>query len=387
MSGSPVAPGGDELDFQGLFAGLPAAFLVMSLDLVIVEANAEYLQMLGHRREDLLGRWVFDAFPPTPDALDEQGRNPVQVSLETARDSGQPDVLPLVKYNVVLPDSGDVVERYWSVITVPLRDPAGRVVLVQHVKDVTDHVQEREGQRAQLRLGQERVQAVEADLFTRLEQLRQAQDARDEAARRLASLNNVALALTAADSVEDLEQIVLGRGMLVLGADGGGITTMADDGAWRITVSDALGEHVQGKYAQVPADSPLPAIHAARTGQLVQLPSVTAGLADFPVMAEVYEETGRHAWAFLPLTVKGECLGSPGGELGPGTHAAARRTRPAPGLRCPVRPGPEPTAGPRCRAPGRRRRPAHVRDPAAFPAHRPSAARPLADRRPLPARR
>ena len=299
------------MDFRQLFAGLPTAYLVMDLDLVIVEVNDAYLRLLGHRREDLVGRWVFDAFPPTPDALDEQGRNPVQVSFETARDSGQPDVLPLIQYDVVLPESGEVVQRYWSLVSAPLRDTTGQVALVvQHVEDVTDYVQEREGQRAQVRLGQERVLAVEADLFTRLEQLRQAQHARDETARRLASVNEVALALTAADSVQDLEQIVIGRGMDVLGADGGAVTSRAGDGGWRSTVNDALGEHVQVKYGHVPFDSSLPACQAARTGQRIELPSTAVGLVDFPDMAAVYAETGRRGWVFLPLTVGDECLGS-----------------------------------------------------------------------------
>jgi len=298
-------------DFRVLFAGLPTAYLVMNLELVIVEANTAYLNLLGHQREDLVGRYAFDAFPPMPEALDDQGHNPLQVSVEKARDTGQPDLMPLFKYDVVHPVSGEVAERYWSLVNTALRDSDGRVAWVlQRVEDVTDYVRERQVQRAHVQLGQQRVEAIEADLFRRVEQLRAAQQARDETARRLASLNDVALALTAADSVRDLEQIVIGRGLVVLGADGGAVTTKTGHGAWRVTVSDALGKQVQSKYADVPFDSPLPAIQAARTGQRVELPTVATGLAEFPVMESVYEETGRHAWVFLPLTVKGECLGS-----------------------------------------------------------------------------
>ena len=306
-----LAEAAQEPDYQALFAQLPSAFLLMDLNLVIVDANAAYLSLLGHRREDLVGRWVFEAFPPTPDALDEQGRNPLQVSFESVRDTGRPDVLPLQKYNVVEPETGELVERHWSLVSSAVHGPDGRVALVvQRVEDVTDYVREHEGQRAQLRLGRERVAAVEADLFLRVEQLRIAQQARDESARRLTSLNEVALALTTADSTEDLEQVVISRGMTVLGADGGGIITAEGRDSWRMTLSHALGEDVQARYACVPADSPLPAVHTARTGERVELPTVAEGLAAFPVMAGVYEQTGRLAWVFLPLTLKGECLGS-----------------------------------------------------------------------------
>ncbi len=299
------------LDFQRLFDDLPTAYLVMDLDLVIVDANRAYVDLVGHSREAVVGRWVFDAFPPTPDALDPDGRNPLQVSFETARDTGRADVLPLFRYAVVDPVSGRLVERHWSLMSAPVRDVEGRVShVLQRVEDVSDYVRDREGQRAQVRLGQERVDAVEADLYLRVEQLRAAKEAREVAARQLASLNEVALALTAADSVEDLEQIVIGRGLSVLGADGGAVTSRAEDGRWRITVSDALGEQVQAKYAYAPHDSPLPACRAARTGSRIELLTVADGLAQAPLMATVYEETGRRAWVFLPLTVNEECLGS-----------------------------------------------------------------------------
>ena len=40
------------IDFQLLFGALPTAFLVMDPDLVIVDANAAYLELLGRRRVD-----------------------------------------------------------------------------------------------------------------------------------------------------------------------------------------------------------------------------------------------------------------------------------------------------------------------------------------------
>ena len=67
-------------DFRSIFASLPTAYLVMSPDLVIVEANPAYLELLGRTREELIGRYVFDAFPPATDALDATGANPLQLS-------------------------------------------------------------------------------------------------------------------------------------------------------------------------------------------------------------------------------------------------------------------------------------------------------------------
>ncbi|MCW2743094.1 MAG: putative sensor protein [Blastococcus sp.] len=304
----PVASGTVTVDYRLLFTALPTAFLVMDTDLVIVEANPAYLQLVGRRREEIVGRPVFEAFPPAQDALDENGRNPIQVSFERARDTGQVDPMPIAKYDVLDPVTGELGERYWSLISAPVLDADGRTVLVlQRTEDVSAYVRERSSA-----VGEHReVEAVEADLYARMQELRTAQEARDTAARRLSSLAEVAIQLTTAETVEDLERIVVSRGLAVLGADGGGIISPDDRGGWRATLSDALGEDVQLAYGNVPYDSPLPAPWVARTGQEKLLPTRESGLAfDRESMAGVYADIGRYGWAFLPLTVNDVCVGS-----------------------------------------------------------------------------
>ncbi|MCW2581625.1 MAG: putative sensor protein [Klenkia sp.] len=315
------------VDFTRLFEALPTAYLVMDPDLVIVEANDAYLNLVGRRREDIVGRPVFEAFPPAPDALDEHGENPVRVSFERARDTGQVDPMPIAKYSVVDARTGEMVERYWSLISAPVLDADGRTVLVlQRTEDVSTFVRESSassGLTAQDRndgadraAGRDRdddqrdVESVAAELYARMQELAVAQEARDTAARRLSSLAGVALELTAAETVEDLERIVVTRGLAVLGADGGGIISPDDRGGWRATLSQALGEDVQLAYGNVPYDSPLPAPWVARTSRELLLPTREAGLAFDASMAGVYSDIGRNGWAFLPLVVNDVCVGS-----------------------------------------------------------------------------
>jgi PAS domain S-box-containing protein len=301
------------VDYRAVFGALPTAYLVMTPDLTIVEANEAYLTLLGRRREDIVGRPVFEAFPPSPEDLDEHGRNPVRISFERARDERVTDAMPLQRYAITDPATGEQAERYWSLISAPVLgdDGATRLVL-QRVEDVSDWVHERQGQQAEVARGrawQQRVEAVETDLFARLQELQAAQRARDVAALRLASLGEVALQLATATTVEDLERIVVGRGMAVLGADGGAVVSRAADGGWRVTASSSLGPDVQAQFARVPDDSPLPAVWTARTGRRLLFPTAATGVAFDPVMASVHEATGQLAWAMLPLLVRGECLG------------------------------------------------------------------------------
>jgi serine phosphatase RsbU (regulator of sigma subunit) len=126
----------------------------------------------------------------------------------------------------------------------------------------------------------------------------------------LQRLTGVAMELVGAATLDDLTDIVVNRALPVLGADGGAVVVVEADRSMRLAVSARLGEQTQVLYGLLPADSPLPACHVARTGERVQLPTRASGLAFTSEMEQVYETTQRCAWAFTPLTVAGRCIGS-----------------------------------------------------------------------------
>lgn len=312
-------PARRRIDYAALFRQLPTSYMVMDRDLVLVEANDAYLATVGRTREELVGTPVFEAFPPAQDALDETGVSHVQRSFERARDTGRPDTMPVQKYDIQDPAGGDgLVERYWSLISVPVLDASGRVTLVaQRAEDITDFVKERRrGEQERERSEQlgRRVVEVEADLYARAQELAAATREKEQSAQRVASLAGVALELTGVDDVVGLTRTVFHRGLPVIGADGGALV-VRDDGEGseqvvRLIVSDQLDELVPPSYAVLPLSNPLPGVHAARTGERVLLPTRASGLAWSPAMAEVYEATGREAWAVVPLRVGEELLGS-----------------------------------------------------------------------------
>ena len=295
------------VDHRRLFAGLPTAYLVLDPDLVIVEANQAYLELLGRTRAGLLGRPVLDAFPPAPG---DQGGAMLRLSFERVRDTARPDVLPLFPYPVADARTGEPAQRYWSLVHAPLLDADGRtVLLVQRVEDVTDLVggrQDRDADRAR-----QRVREVEADLYGRMLQLRAAERARAVSRQRLAALTAAALALGEARDLGDLGEIVVRRGLLAAGCDGGAVALFdpADPGVLLSTVSDSYGTHAQRTYARLPVDGSLPVSVAARTGRRVLLGDRAASLAFSPDMAGVLESTGSQAFASLPLLVGGQVVG------------------------------------------------------------------------------
>ncbi len=298
-----------------MFAALPTAYLVMTPDLVMVDANKAYEVLSGRTRDEIVGRYVFDVFPPTPGALDERGENPLQLSFERARDTGDVDQMPLFAYDIEDPATGQMVPRVWSLISAPVFDEHGRTrLLLQRVEDVTSYVDERDSldaEREQGTVWQRRFEVVEADLFVRAQELRAALQAQGIATRRLSGLAEAALQLAAAETLADLTETVVRAALVAFGADGGAIAVRDEDaGVLRLTITESLGEQTRRQFAELPLDSSLPAAESARSGSTVLLPDRAAGIAWSPDMARVYEATGRQRWASVPMQVGDRVIGA-----------------------------------------------------------------------------
>jgi diguanylate cyclase (GGDEF)-like protein/PAS domain S-box-containing protein len=138
----PLAMSGTDLvDYRALFVATPASCLVLTRDLMICEVNDAYLQATNRRREELVGRHVFDAFPSSPSDPDANGVRNLRVSLERARDTGQADAVALQRYDIPKPagHDGGFEERYWSAANMPVLGPDGCIALIiHHVEDVTE---------------------------------------------------------------------------------------------------------------------------------------------------------------------------------------------------------------------------------------------------------
>ncbi|WP_432523127.1 SpoIIE family protein phosphatase [Kineococcus sp. SYSU DK006] len=129
-------------------------------------------------------------------------------------------------------------------------------------------------------------------------------------ARRLADLALLALDLSAATTVHEVHEALVARGLPLLGADGCGVVTRADDGGWRLALSTSFGPDLRARYEHEPHDSPLPACRAAREGVRVLVPDRAAAERVHPRMAEVVDLTGRERWALLPLLAGSQVVGS-----------------------------------------------------------------------------
>jgi PAS domain S-box-containing protein len=121
-------------DFGQIFDKTPNPYVILDDQFVIVEMNEAYLDVTMRRREDIVGRNMFDAFPSEAGSDSEQM---LRLSLERTIRTGEADVLPLIPYPIARPD-GTFAERYWSATHTPFRSADGRLYILQHTVDVTE---------------------------------------------------------------------------------------------------------------------------------------------------------------------------------------------------------------------------------------------------------
>ena len=161
----------DDLDFRLLFESSPDLYLVLNANLEIVAVSNAYLCATLTRREDILGKTMFQIFPDNPDDPTAEGQRNLRASLQRVLQSGKPDTMPVQKYDIPRPDGVGFEERYWSPMNIPILGKDGSVAYVLHrAEDLTDFIRIKQQGVEQSQLNETlRAQAVkmEVELFAR----------------------------------------------------------------------------------------------------------------------------------------------------------------------------------------------------------------------------
>jgi signal transduction histidine kinase/CheY-like chemotaxis protein len=171
-------------DFRALFEAAPGLYLVLDPGFSIVAVSDSYLAATMTRREEILGRGIFDVFPDNPDDPAATGVSNLRASLERVRLHCRADTMAVQKYDIRKPveEGGGFEVRHWSPVNYPVLDERRQLRYVIHrVEDVTEFV----------RL-QERGSEQEAEILRRSlelqetnKQLRAANEAKNEFLSRM----------------------------------------------------------------------------------------------------------------------------------------------------------------------------------------------------------
>jgi PAS domain S-box-containing protein len=152
-------------DFRKLFECAPGLYLVLTEALVIVAVSEAYLRATMTKREEILGRGLFDVFPDNPADLTATGVSNLRSSLKRVMENRVPDEMAVQKYDIrgPQPEGDGFEERYWSPTNFPVLGPNGEIIYIIHrVEDVTDYIH----------LDQKGIkQRAEAEFISRTDQL------------------------------------------------------------------------------------------------------------------------------------------------------------------------------------------------------------------------
>ncbi len=122
------------LDFDNLFAVASTPVMVLDTSLCFIAANDCYLDITARRREDLIGRPFFDAFPERGDR-----RVAMRESFERAL-NGEANSLEKLAFAIEKP-KGSYQDRYWTCEQTPVRAAGGAIIgVMQHTRDVSSEV-------------------------------------------------------------------------------------------------------------------------------------------------------------------------------------------------------------------------------------------------------
>ena len=164
-------------DYRLLFETAPGPYLILTPDLTIAAVNEAYLTATMTKREEIVGRGLFEVFPDNPDDPAATGVRNLRTSLDRVRERRAPDTMAVQKYDICRPESagGGFEERYWSPTNVPVFDAQGKLMyIIHHVEDVTEFVRlkrldgERHRLTAELR---SRAEKMEAEVYARAQEV------------------------------------------------------------------------------------------------------------------------------------------------------------------------------------------------------------------------
>ncbi len=166
-------------DFRALFESTPGLYLVLTQDLTIVAVSDAYLQATMTKREEILGRALFDVFPDNPDDPGATGVSNLSASLDRVLRNRSSDAMAVQKYDIRRPASegGGFEERYWSPVNSPVFGKKGEVAYIIHrVEDVTEFVRLKQVGSEQHRIIERlrtRTGEMEAEIFRRAQQIQE----------------------------------------------------------------------------------------------------------------------------------------------------------------------------------------------------------------------
>jgi two-component system, chemotaxis family, CheB/CheR fusion protein len=164
--------------FQALFESAPGLYVVLRPDnYEVLAASDAYVEAMMTKREDIVGRGLFEAFPDDPSEPNADGVRNLTASFERVKATRRTDAIAVQRYPIRRPasDGGQFEERWWSPVNSPVAGPDGDIAYIIHrVEDITPFIRwmKEEGREGEgHRLLESRARHMEADIVLRAHEI------------------------------------------------------------------------------------------------------------------------------------------------------------------------------------------------------------------------
>jgi signal transduction histidine kinase len=149
---------------------------------MIVAVSDAYLRATLTKRDNILGRHLFEIFPDNPDEAGATGTSNLRASLNRVLQLRKPDAMAAQKYDIRRPESegGGFEERYWSPVNSPVFGKDNTITyLIHRVEDITDFIRLKQRGYQQHHATQElqtRATEMEIEIYRRAQQIQEVND-------------------------------------------------------------------------------------------------------------------------------------------------------------------------------------------------------------------
>jgi signal transduction histidine kinase len=138
-------------EMQSIFEAVPGLYLILKPDapqFTIIAVSGAYNRATLTKREEIIGKGLFEVFPDNPNDPHATGVARLTASLMSVLKHKKPHKMDIQKYDIPHPEEGFEV-RFWSPLNVPVLDKTGKVSHIIHsVIDVTNTIQAQEREKA-----------------------------------------------------------------------------------------------------------------------------------------------------------------------------------------------------------------------------------------------
>ncbi|HZI00824.1 MAG TPA: hypothetical protein VEX63_06730, partial [Flavisolibacter sp.] len=122
------------VNFKAVFESMPGIHVLLQPDApkyTILSVTYDHLLLTGCTREELVGKGLFEAFPPNPNDLDFDGEQNLSASFQYVIQNKKQHQLPVQRYDIKNTE-GVFEESYWAATNKPVLDDTGAVIYIIH---------------------------------------------------------------------------------------------------------------------------------------------------------------------------------------------------------------------------------------------------------------